>query len=116
MNILFFVELAKLSSKLSLRLPPCIKNIFHTFQITYVILINCGATIDVVELLEPEEHVVFFILDSHRPYDICNIYNEKQVQIIGAPTADEDIPKYEDVFNDESVSIVECRIQFIYAR
>lgn len=45
------------------------------FQIKYVILINCGGTIDIVENLEPEEHVVFFIADSHRPTDVCNIYS-----------------------------------------
>ena len=73
-------------------------------QIEYVILINCGGTIDLIELLQPEENVRFFILDSHRPYDLCNIYNEKQVQLLGEPSPEEEIPEYDHVFNDESVS------------
>lgn len=48
-------------------------------QLKYVILINCGGTIDIVETLEPEEHVVFFVIDSHRPTDVCNIYSTSQV-------------------------------------
>lgn len=37
---------------------------------------------DVVETLEPTEDKVFFIADSHRPYDVCNIYNDGQVRHI----------------------------------
>ncbi|XP_058795784.1 cell division control protein 45 homolog isoform X2 [Phymastichus coffea] len=73
-------------------------------EIAYVVMINCGGMLDIVDLLEPEEKVTFFILDSHRPYDLCNIYSEKQVQILGEPPEDEkiQIPEYNDVFNDES--------------
>jgi cell division control protein 45 len=67
-------------------------------------LINCGGTIDIIELLQPEENITFFILDSHRPYDLSNVYSEKQVQILGDPAAEEDIPEYNDVYRDESVS------------
>ena len=70
---------------------------------TYVILINCGGCIDIVELLQPEEHIIFFIVDSHRPYDLCNIYSEQQIRILGDPDAEESIPDYNDVFRDDSV-------------
>lgn len=33
------------------------------FQIKHVVLINCGATIDVVEMLQPEDNVRFYICD-----------------------------------------------------
>jgi cell division control protein 45 len=52
--------------------------IYVKFQ-NVVILINCGGTQDIVELLEPQPEVVFFIVDSHRPTDVCNIYSESQV-------------------------------------
>ena len=48
-------------------------------QSNHIILINCGGTLDIVETLEPTEEKVFFIADSHRPYDVCNIYNDGQV-------------------------------------
>lgn len=44
-----------------------------------ILLINCGACIDLVELLEPDEDVTFFVCDSHRPLDICNVYSDSQV-------------------------------------
>lgn len=45
-----------------------------------VVLINCGACIDLVEVLQPEEDVTFFVCDSHRPLDICNVYSDSQVR------------------------------------
>lgn len=80
------------------------KDIHRALQIEFVIMVNCGATMDIVDILQPEEKVIFFILDSHRPYDLCNVYNEAQVQILGDINPDEEIPEYNDVFNDESVS------------
>jgi cell division control protein 45 len=37
--------------------------------------------LDIVETLEPSEEKIFYIADSHRPYDVCNIYNDGQVNI-----------------------------------
>ena len=48
-------------------------------QANHIILINCGGTIDIVQALEPSEEKIFYIADSHRPYDVCNIYNDGQV-------------------------------------
>lgn len=59
-----------------------------------------------MELLQPDEDVIFYILDSHRPYDLCNVYSENQVRILGQPDSDEKIPEYNEVFRDDSVSIV----------
>lgn len=53
-------------------------------QSNHIILINCGGTVDIVETLEPSEEKVFFIADSHRPYDVCNIYNDGQVSNLGS--------------------------------
>ncbi len=33
------------------------------FQIQHVVFINCGATVDLVELLQPPENMVFYICD-----------------------------------------------------
>ncbi|KAI9559146.1 hypothetical protein GHT06_015935 [Daphnia sinensis] len=76
-------------------------------QSNHIILINCGGTLDIVEHLEPTEEKVFFIADSHRPYDVCNIYNDGQVCLLGKSSEKEEIPSYEDIFgndddNDES--------------
>ncbi|XP_053987531.1 cell division control protein 45 homolog isoform X1 [Hylaeus volcanicus] len=74
----------------------------HCEEIKNVILINCGGTLDLVELLQPAESVIFYILDSHRPYDLCNIYSEDQVRILGKADEDDEIPEYNEVFRDDS--------------
>lgn len=54
--------------------------LFFFLQIKYVVLVNCGGTIDIVDALQPEENVVFFVIDSHKPTDVCNVYNNGQVR------------------------------------
>lgn len=55
-------------------------------DVKFVVLINCGVCIDVVEVLEPDESVVFYVCDSHRPMDVCNIYSDSQVGRGGSRT------------------------------
>jgi len=75
-------------------------------------MINCGGTLDLVEILQPDESVVFFILDSHRPYDLCNIYSENQIRILGKSDEDNEIPEYNDIFRDDSVCKLSHLVQF----
>ena len=34
--------------------------------VRYVIMVNCGATIDLVDFLDPRENLIIFVADSHR--------------------------------------------------
>uniref|UniRef100_A0A1B0CPX3 Uncharacterized protein n=1 Tax=Lutzomyia longipalpis TaxID=7200 RepID=A0A1B0CPX3_LUTLO len=72
----------------------------HRSDTKNIILINCGGCIDILETLQPEEDSVFFICDSHRPYDVCNIFNDGQIKILGKPNDDEGIPEFESIFRD----------------
>lgn len=74
-------------------------------DVKYFVLINCGGTIDLVDLLEPDEEVVFFILDSHRPLDLCNIYSNRQVRVIANLEEDQQIPDFHDIFKEDEVNI-----------
>ncbi|XP_018560967.1 cell division control protein 45 homolog [Anoplophora glabripennis] len=71
-------------------------------DVKYFILINCGGTIDIVEELEAEDDVIFFILDSHKPTDLCNIYSITQVRLLMSPEDDSLVPDFHDVFREES--------------
>ncbi|XP_063973356.1 cell division control protein 45 homolog isoform X1 [Diachasmimorpha longicaudata] len=71
-------------------------------DVKYVVMINCGGIIDIVGHLEPPEHITFFVVDSHRPFDLCNIYSESQIRILHVPLDEDDIPEYEEVFRDDS--------------
>ncbi|XP_064620177.1 cell division control protein 45 homolog [Lineus longissimus] len=66
-----------------------------------VMMLNCGGNIDIVELLQPDEDVTFFICDSHRPIDVHNIYNVKQVQLILKEEL-EDVPDFNEIFREEN--------------
>ena len=41
-------------------------------QVKYVLMINCGAMIDVVETFQPEDHVIFFVCDR---YAFCDNFS-----------------------------------------
>nr|CAI5862772.1 unnamed protein product [Callosobruchus analis] len=70
-------------------------------DVKYYILLNCGGTLDIIEELEAEEDVTFFILDSHRPTDLCNIYSNGQVKLLSLPDEDVGVPDFHDIFREE---------------
>ncbi|XP_030380764.1 cell division control protein 45 homolog [Scaptodrosophila lebanonensis] len=72
----------------------------HQGDVKYVLLVNCGGCVDIVELLQPTDDVTFFICDAHRPLDVCNIYSDRQVCILGDPALEENIPAFETIFYD----------------
>ncbi|XP_034118330.1 LOW QUALITY PROTEIN: cell division control protein 45 homolog [Drosophila sulfurigaster albostrigata] len=72
----------------------------HQGDVKYVLLVNCGGCVDIVELLQPAEDVTFYICDSHRPFDVCNVYSDRQVCLLGDPALEENIPAFESIFYD----------------
>ncbi|XP_054283737.1 cell division control protein 45 homolog isoform X1 [Macrosteles quadrilineatus] len=73
----------------------------HASEVKYVILVNCGGTLDIVEILQPEPDVIFYIVDNHRPTDVCNIYNNEQIYIVPKPGDEETIPDFDDIFGND---------------
>lgn len=53
--------------------------VLFCLQFKYFVLINCGANVDLLEILQPEEDTFFFVCDSHRPINVVNVYNDTQV-------------------------------------
>ena len=85
------------------------KDFYSSFKsniegIKYVLLINCGGTIDVCDFLDPPDDVVFYVLDNHRPVDVTNIYNESQVRLLMKLDPEENVPEYDQIFRDDSDS------------
>ncbi|CAB3364458.1 Hypothetical predicted protein [Cloeon dipterum] len=72
-----------------------------------IILINCGGSIDIVEELQPDPDVVFFVVDSHRPTDVCNIYSQSQIRLLRKIEDDENVPDFETIFRDDDEDINE---------
>ncbi|XP_023692882.1 cell division control protein 45 homolog [Paramormyrops kingsleyae] len=73
----------------------------HKEQFRYFVLINCGANVDLLETLQPEEDTIFFICDTHRPVDVVNVYNDTQIKLLIKQDDDLGIPAYDDIFRDE---------------
>ncbi|XP_074868711.1 cell division control protein 45 homolog [Carettochelys insculpta] len=74
----------------------------HKDQFQYFVLINCGANVDLLEILQPEEDTFFFICDTHRPINVVNVYNETQIKLLVKQDDDLEIPAYDDIFRDEN--------------
>jgi len=78
----------------------------------YVVLLNCGGTVDLVQdlALDDDEDplyektlskLVLFVADSHRPVDVCNVYNDGQIRLLMKQDAEENIPEYDKIFKDD---------------
>ncbi|NXS42157.1 CDC45 protein, partial [Balaeniceps rex] len=73
----------------------------HKDQFKYFVLINCGANVDLLEILQPEDDTFFFVCDSHRPVNVVNVYNDTQIKLLVKQDDDLDVPAYDDIFRDE---------------
>lgn len=69
--------------------------------VKHVVLLNCGATVDICEFLDPDDDIIFYVLDNHRPVDVTNIYNDGQVRLMMKQDVEEQIPQYDDIFRDD---------------
>uniref|UniRef100_A0A8C8FWI8 Uncharacterized protein n=1 Tax=Oncorhynchus tshawytscha TaxID=74940 RepID=A0A8C8FWI8_ONCTS len=79
----------------------CTAFLVHKEQFHYFVLINCGANVDLLETLQPEENSIFFICDTHRPVDVVNVYNDTQVKLMIKQDDGLGMPSYDDIFHDE---------------
>ncbi|XP_064485952.1 cell division control protein 45 homolog [Ornithodoros turicata] len=76
----------------------------HGEGISYVLLINCGATWDILEDCKPSsENTVFFIVDSHRPIDVYNVYNPSQIRLLMQPSEQESVPTFDELFREDEI-------------
>ncbi|XP_035514568.1 cell division control protein 45 homolog [Morone saxatilis] len=73
----------------------------HKEQFRYFVLINCGANVDLLEMLQPDDDSIFFICDTHRPVDVVNVYNDTQIKLLIKQDGDLGVPSYDDIFRDE---------------
>jgi hypothetical protein len=81
-------------------------------KMKHVILINCGASLDLVDILQPPEDAVFYLIDSLRPIEVHNVYNGVQVKIIVQSSElnaeNASVPDFEDIFEENENSESVC--------
>lgn len=75
----------------------------HQDQYENFILLNCGGNIDLLDLLQPPDQSIIYVIDSHRPVDLVNYYCEKQIYLLMRHNSTElsVIPDYDDLFKEE---------------
>uniref|UniRef100_G1TX90 Cell division cycle 45 n=1 Tax=Oryctolagus cuniculus TaxID=9986 RepID=G1TX90_RABIT len=73
----------------------------HKEQFRYFILINCGANVDLLDILQPDKDSVFFVCDTHRPVNVVNVYNSTQIKLLVKQDDDLEVPAYDEIFWDE---------------
>ncbi|XP_062507157.1 cell division control protein 45 homolog isoform X2 [Corticium candelabrum] len=75
----------------------------HGDQIKHVVMINCGGSVDILEILQPQEDVSFYIIDSHRPLFLDNIFNQQQVKLlVDSETEAFELPEFDDIYRSDS--------------
>ncbi|XP_012859705.1 cell division control protein 45 homolog [Echinops telfairi] len=79
----------------------------HKEQFRYFVLINCGANVDLLDVLQPEEEAIFFVCDTHRPVNVVNVYNDTQIKLLIKQDDDLEVPAYDDIFRDNEEEVEE---------
>ena len=76
-----------------------------------IILINCGASLDLIDILQPPEDSVIYLIDSLRPLEVRNVYNGVQIKIIVLQNElgieQKNVPEFEEIFDEEEEEVVE---------
>jgi cell division control protein 45 len=83
----------------------------HKLVANNIILINCGASLDLIEILQPPEDSVIYLIDSLRPLEVRNVYNGVQIKIIVLQNElgieQKNVPEFEEIFDEEEEEIME---------
>ena len=74
-------------------------------QIKNIILINCGAGLDLVDILQPPEDAIFYLIDTMRPFEVRNVYNGVQIKIIVLQNElgmeQKIVPEFDEIFDED---------------
>jgi len=77
----------------------------HRSDIKNIILINCGAGLDLVDILQPPEDAIFYLIDTMRPFEVRNVYNGVQIKIIVLQNElgmeQKIVPEFDDIFDED---------------
>jgi cell division control protein 45 len=66
-------------------------------------MLDCGATVDLAELLSVSPEMTIYLLDSHRPYSLFNIFSNSQLVIFDDGFIEENLADLEQAFEATKV-------------
>lgn len=74
-------------------------------QINSVVMINCGGYLNLLELVQPDNREAkFYVIDSHRPLELDNVYNQDQIIIVVREEDKLNVPEYDAIYSSDKVS------------
>ena len=81
-----------------------------------MVLLNCGGCLNLLELLQPTDDddegsevrghhagVTFYIIDSRRPLELDNVYNQDQVHVVLREGEELELPDFDDIYASDMV-------------
>lgn len=73
-------------------------------EIRSVVMIDCGATVDLGELLSVSPDMMVYLIDSHRPYNLGNIFGNSQLAILDDGFIEDNHADLEQAFDATKVA------------
>ncbi|EPX73193.1 DNA replication pre-initiation complex subunit Cdc45 [Schizosaccharomyces octosporus yFS286] len=67
-------------------------------DLKFLILLNCGNMVDLNGYLKSDEDISVYVIDSHRPYNLDNLYRENRIYIFDDGDIEEDMGKIHDAW------------------
>ncbi|CCJ31198.1 unnamed protein product [Pneumocystis jirovecii] len=53
--------------------------VLNNENLKFLILLNCGALIDLYQYLTPQDHISVYVIDSHRPWNLDNAFSNSNI-------------------------------------
>ena len=76
-------------------------------QLKSIIMINVGGVIDIEEFFSPlPSQVKIFVIDSHRPLELANLFKSEQVVVLDDGEVDEDLGEVQEAYQNLEVCML----------
>ncbi|KAJ2874493.1 DNA replication initiation factor cdc45 [Coemansia aciculifera] len=69
-------------------------------QIRSLVFLNCGAQVDIQDLVSLRDGLTVLIVDSHRPFNLYNVYWNEQVQCLDDGDVEKNMGELRQAFED----------------
>ena len=71
---------------------------------------------DLIDILQPPEDTIFYLIDSLRPFEVRNVYNGVQVKIIvlsnELSVEQKSVPEFDDIFEEDEENADEENVNY----
>ncbi|KAJ2746858.1 DNA replication initiation factor cdc45 [Coemansia sp. BCRC 34301] len=76
------------------------KLVESNLQIRSLVFLNCGAQVDIQDIVSLRDGLTVLIVDSHRPFNLYNVYWHEQVQCLDDGDVEKNMGELREAFED----------------